>query len=45
MVGPHPTVPQVLTEMSFYVPALFHYYYMFLGNQDEEAYPKQFEKF
>jgi signal transduction histidine kinase len=45
MVGPHPTVPQVLTEMSFYVPSLFHYYSIFLGNQDEEAYPKQFEKF
>jgi signal transduction histidine kinase len=45
MVGPNPTVPQVLTEMSFYVPALFHYYFIFLGNKDEEAYPKQFEKF
>jgi signal transduction histidine kinase len=45
MVGPRPTVPQVLTEMSFYVPALFHYYSIFLGNQDNQAYPKQFEKF
>jgi signal transduction histidine kinase len=45
MVGRHPTVPQVLTEMSFYVPALFHYYFIYLGSQDQEAYPKQFEKF
>ncbi|HJP62721.1 MAG TPA: HAMP domain-containing sensor histidine kinase [Mucilaginibacter sp.] len=45
MAGPNPTVPQVLTEMSFYVPPLFHYYSIFLGNQDFQAYPKQFARF
>jgi len=45
MVGPHPTVPQVLTEMSFYVPGLFNYYSIYLGTLDQETYPKQFEKF
>jgi len=45
MAGPHPTVPQVLVEMSFYVPQLMGLFTGFFGEKDIVAYPKQFEKF
>src|SRR3569833_2007979 len=45
MIGPHPTVPQVLTEMSFYVPQLMGYFTGMFGMKDIQAYPRQFAKF
>ena len=42
----HPaTLPELLTEVSFYNPALMQQFTMVLGMNDIHAYPKQFEAF
>lgn len=39
------TLPEVLTEASFYSPALMNDFTLFLGMQDIKAYPKQLADF
>jgi signal transduction histidine kinase len=44
-IGHKATLPEVLVEMSFYVPAMMNQFTMLLGMRDLHKYPAQFDRF